>query len=153
MLEFRIELITNLSTIDITVLMKESKENGFRFIDRLVKDYKNGTNTFNKSGEGLYGVFNDNDVLIAIGGLNIDPYLNDPQIGRLRRFYVLNEYRRKGVGRFLLNKIIFDARRTFKELVLHTDSEYADQFYSSLGFSKGSGYPNSSHYINLENLK
>lgn len=149
MLEFRIEKITNLPTIELSPLLMESNEEGFWFIGRLVNDYKNGKNTFNKRGEGLYGVFNEKDVLIAIGGINIDPYSNDPEIGRLRRFYVLKEYRRKGVGRFLVNKILFDARRTFKEVVLHTDTETGDLFYNSLGFLKSSGNPNYSHYIKL----
>ncbi|WHY64744.1 GNAT family N-acetyltransferase [Neobacillus sp. SuZ13] len=150
MLEFRIEKITDLPRIDLSPLLLESKEEGFRFIVRLVNDYKNGTNTFNKRGEGLYGVFNEDDDLIAIGGINIDPYSNDPQIGRLRRFYVSKAYRRKGVGRFLVNKILFDARRTFEEIVLHTDTETGALFYTSLGFKKSSGDPNTSHYLKLK---
>ncbi|MFP5111952.1 GNAT family N-acetyltransferase [Bacillaceae bacterium C204] len=150
MLDFKIEKITNLMTIDISHLIMESKEGGFCFIERLVNDYKNGTNTFNKKGEGLYGVFNDKGVLIAIGGMNIDPYSNDPEIGRLRRFYVLKEYRRKGIGRFLVNQILFAARRTFKKVVLHTDTDDGDWFYTSLGFSKSIGDPNFTHYIKLK---
>ncbi|SMQ79499.1 Ribosomal protein S18 acetylase RimI [Bacillus sp. OV166] len=150
MLDFRIEKITNLASIDLTLLMKESNENGFRFTERLVNDFINGKNTFNQRGEGFYGVFNEEGVIIAIGGINIDPFANDPQIGRIRRFYVLKEYRRKGIGRFLINKILFDARKTFKEVVLHTETEDADQFYTSLGFSKSTSYQNSTHHIKLK---
>ncbi|MEH7305119.1 GNAT family N-acetyltransferase [Neobacillus drentensis] len=150
MLEFNIKRISNLSTIDVSYILKESKEDGFHFIDRLVNDYQSGTNTFQKRGEGLYGVFNEKGLLIAIGGINIDPYSHEPEIGRLRRFYVLKEYRRKGVGRFLINKILFDARRMFKEVVLHTNTNDADLFYTSLGFSKSSRNPNSTHHIKLK---
>jgi GNAT superfamily N-acetyltransferase len=36
--------------------------------------------------------------MIAIGGLNHEPYSDDKYTGRLRRFYVKKEYRRKGIG-------------------------------------------------------
>jgi len=49
-------------------LVKQSKEEGFRFVERLINDYKNGSNTFNHFGEGLFGVFNEERVLVAIGG-------------------------------------------------------------------------------------
>lgn len=150
MLDFKIEKITNLTTIDISHLMMESKEDGYHFLERLVNDYKNGANTFDKRGEGLYGVYNEKGILIAIGGINIDPYLNDPEIGRLRRFYVLKEYRRKGIGRFLVNQILFAARRTFKEVVLHSDTDDVECFYTSLGFSKSFGDLNSTHHIKLK---
>jgi hypothetical protein len=88
MKEFEVKQIINLFCVDLTHLVKESKEEGFRFLERLVSDYKNGTNNFNKPGEFLYGMFNKEGVLIAIGGLNIDPYSNEQRIGRLRRFYV-----------------------------------------------------------------
>jgi GNAT superfamily N-acetyltransferase len=44
--------------------------------------------------------------LIAIGGLNHDPY-HDAQekIGRLCRFYIHPQYRRKGIGAYLLEYI------------------------------------------------
>ncbi|HCX5354411.1 TPA: GNAT family N-acetyltransferase, partial [Escherichia coli] len=81
--------------------------------------------------------------LIAIGGLNIDPFSNEQKIGRLRRFYVSRDYRRNGLGRLLLKKIICDAKNYYKVLVLHTDTEQADNFYTSFGFSKENRYPKS----------
>lgn len=46
--KFEVRQINNLLDFDLTNLVKESKEDGFRFLERLVKDYKNGTNNFSK---------------------------------------------------------------------------------------------------------
>ncbi|RKL64651.1 GNAT family N-acetyltransferase, partial [Salipaludibacillus neizhouensis] len=81
---------------------------------------------------------------------NKDPFSNEQSIGRLRRFYVRREYRRNGIGSLLVKKIIDDAKRYYKILVLHTDTEQADKFYTSLGFSKENLYPNSSHFIEFK---
>jgi len=145
--KYEVKQIYNLLDFDLASLVKESKEDGFRFVERLVNDYKNGCNTFNHSGEGLFGMFNEEGYLVAIGGLNKDPFSNEPYIGRLRRFYVSKGYRRNGIGSLLVRTIIAKAKGNYKILVLHTDTEQADKFYTSLGFSKGNLYPNSSHFM------
>ncbi|WP_078433733.1 GNAT family N-acetyltransferase [Metabacillus halosaccharovorans] len=149
--KYRVKQINDLFRYDLNSLITRSKEEGFRFIERLVNDYKNGSNTFNNSGEALFGVFNEKEELIAIGGLNIDPFSQKQYIGRLRRFYVMKEYRRNGIGSLLIKKIINEAVKYYKILVLHTDTKQADLFYSSLGFLKEDLYPNSTHYIALKN--
>ena len=135
--KYVVQRINNLLLFDLDGLVKESKEEGFRFVERLINDYKNGSNTFNQIGEGLFGVFNEEGVLVAIGGLNKDPFSNEQYIGRLRRFYVDKEYRRSGIGSLLVKKIINEAKRSYKILVLHTDTDQADQFYSTIGVTKG----------------
>lgn len=147
---FEVIKINNLLNFDLNVLIKESEQEGFRFLRRLDEDYKNQTNTFNSLGEGLYGIINNDGVILAIGGLNIDPYTSDQRIGRVRRFYVSRNYRRNGIGRLLLNKIIAEAENHFNILVLHTDTEQGDWFYTSLGFEKTPLNPNASHYLRLK---
>ncbi|MBM7656550.1 GNAT family N-acetyltransferase [Neobacillus cucumis] len=134
--KYEVKHIDNLLNFDLDSLVKQSKEEGFRFLERLVNDFKNGSNTFNHFGEGLFGVFNEGGVLFAIGGLNKDPFSNDQYIGRLRRFYVSKEYRRNGIGSLLIKEIIEEAKRYYRILVLHTDTEQADKFYTSIGFLK-----------------
>jgi GNAT superfamily N-acetyltransferase len=141
--------IDDMLNLDWKQLVKESKEEGFRFLERLVVEYENGTNKFNKTGESLYGVFNKEVELVAIGGLNIDPFSNEKCIGRLRRFYVSRGYRRNGLGKLLLHRIICDAQKHYQVLVLHTDTEQAGQFYISQGFLKGERYHKSTHYLDL----
>jgi GNAT superfamily N-acetyltransferase len=141
--------IINLFTVNYSSLIEESKEDGFRFLDRLVNDYKNGTNDFKKPSEALFGVFTDKGILIGIGGLNVDPYTTDQKVGRVRRFYVSKYFRRKGIGLILLNKIVIEAKKNFDILVLHTDTPQASQFYTSFGFLESSKYPKTTHFMKL----
>lgn len=147
--KFRVQQVTNLIDVDLTHLVNESKKQGFRFLERLVDDYKNGTNTFNRPGEALYGVFDKMSVPIAIGGLNIDHFSNQQKVGRLRRFYVSKNFRRMGLGSLLLERIILDAVNNYHIIVLHTDTKEADRFYTAFGFSKDNTYPKSTHSLNL----
>lgn len=141
--------IKDLSKVEIMKLVTESQNNGFNFLNRLVHDYEKGTNMFDKPGEAIYGVFSERNELIAIGGINIDPFTKEDYIGRLRRFYVAKAYRRKGIGRMLVKQILDTAIINFQTIVLHTDSEQAVKFYQSLGFKKTDRYPKSTHYLNL----
>ncbi|KKI91050.1 hypothetical protein WQ54_16995 [Bacillus sp. SA1-12] len=145
-----VKKINNLLTINIQSLLIQSKKEGFRFVKRLVNDLKTGENTYKQPGEVLFGVFNSEGSLVAIGGINIDPFSNIPYIGRLSRFYVSKEYRRKGLGRLLLKKIIAEASNDFNILVLHTDTKLANFFYTCTGFSKGNLYPKSTLYMELQ---
>ncbi|MEB9907032.1 GNAT family N-acetyltransferase [Bacillus anthracis] len=126
-------------------LVQESKEEGFKFLQKLINEYENELNTFNKSGECLYGIF-QGEKLIGIGGLNADPYTENNKIGRLRRFYIAKDYRRIGLGKLLLNKLLSHAEKYFKVVVLHTDTKQGDVFYTANGFVKREVYKRSSHY-------
>ena len=142
--------INHLLKHDLSDLILESKQDGFRFLKRLLEEYRSGANTFNQPGEGIFGAFHKNGELIGIGGLTIDPYLNDKNIGRIRRFYVSKSFRRQGVGNLLLQEILNYARGFFKVVVLRTDTYPADQFYVSFGFKKTNIYPQSTHYYLLD---
>ncbi|MED1575391.1 GNAT family N-acetyltransferase, partial [Bacillus paranthracis] len=126
-------------------LVQESKEEGFNFLIKLKSEYKNKTNTFNKTGECLYGIFQEGK-LIGIGGLNEDPYSENNKIGRLRRFYIAKDYRRIGLGNLLLKQLLSHAEKYFKVVVLHTDTKQGDAFYIANGFVKGKLFKGSSHY-------
>ncbi len=130
---YEIKKIKNLLDFDLNGFLEKSKEEGFHFVER------------------LFGVFNEEGVLVAIGGLNNDPFSKEQYIGRVRRFYVIKEHRREGIGSLLLTNIIDVAKSYYKILVLHTDNEHADKFYTSIGFIKTDFYPNSSHFIEVKN--
>jgi GNAT superfamily N-acetyltransferase len=147
--KFKVKRIQNLITSELFHILEESKKDGFRFLERLVNEYESGKNTFNKQGESLLGVYTEQGVLIAVGGLNIDPFLDNQKAGRLRRFYVAKEYRRSGVGTLLLKEIISNAKNYFEILVLQTDTEQAAKFYSTFGFKDNCTFPGSTHYLNL----
>lgn len=54
-------------------LRTEAAGEGFRFVEELVAEWHEGTNRFAKPGEVFLGAFRAAD-LIAVGGLNRDPY-------------------------------------------------------------------------------
>ncbi|HDX9651287.1 GNAT superfamily N-acetyltransferase [Bacillus sp. RC251] len=148
MKDIHIQQIEDLMIYEYDYLIEESKEEGFNFLIRLISEYENKINIFNKTGECLYGIF-QGEKLIGIGGLNEDPYTENNKISRLRRFYIAKEYRRKGLGRLLLVRIISDAKKYFNIVVLNTDTVQGDKFYTSIGFVKGIKFVGASHYLNL----
>ncbi|OTX33191.1 GNAT family N-acetyltransferase [Bacillus thuringiensis serovar brasilensis] len=143
--DMHIQQIENLMKYEFKYLVQESKEEGFKFLKKLINEYENELNTFNKSGECLYGIF-QGEKLIGIGGLNADPYTENNKIGRLRRFYIAKDYRRIGLGKLLLNKLLSHAEKYFKVVVLHTDTKQGDVFYTANGFVNREVYKRSSHY-------
>lgn len=146
-----IKVIDDLKQVDVTKLVEESEAEGYRFLRRLVNQYKDGTNTFNKAGEVLYGVWDPAGELVAIGGLNRDPYSDKSGVGRLRRFYISEHARRQGIGTKLLQEILDYGKGHFNEIVVRTDSSIADAFYRANGFSGDLGLPEATHHIIMEN--
>jgi len=132
---YRIQRIHDLEELDLTQLLLASRQEGFRMLDRLIDDFRNGHNRFNYPGECLLGVFDTSGNLVGIGGLNQDPYSLGLPLGRLRRFYILPACRRQGIGRRLANALLLEAKRTFLTVVLRTYTIQGAQFYESLGFT------------------
>ncbi len=118
----------------VEALRAEAAADGFRFLDRLVADWRSGANAFDRPGEVLLGAFRADD-LIALGGLNRDPYASEDGIGRLRHVYVGRSVRRAGVGSTLVRRLLDHARGTFRLVRLRADAEAAASFYVSLGFT------------------
>ncbi|WP_084158352.1 MULTISPECIES: GNAT family N-acetyltransferase [Exiguobacterium] len=134
MTPYSIRHIFDLSLVDLTDLLVASRQEGFRMLDRLVNDFRDGRNRFDQPGECLLGVFDDSGNLLGIGGLNQDPYSPGLPVGRLRRFYILPDYRRQGIGRRLANALLLEAKWTFLTVILRTYTMQGAQFYESLGF-------------------
>jgi N-acetylglutamate synthase-like GNAT family acetyltransferase len=116
----------------------EAQSEGFNFVQRTIDEWKSGLNDFTKKGEILFGIF-ISDLCIGLGGLNLDPYIDDPRIGRVRHVFVSPKYRRKGLGTKLLKKIIYNSAKHFEILRLYTDNPIASSFYNSLGFKQTDG--------------
>jgi GNAT superfamily N-acetyltransferase len=134
---------------EIQLLLNESVAEGHKFVGRLVEQHKDKTNTFSKEGEVLFGAYIDGK-LVGVCGLNEDPYLQDPAIGRVRHLYVLQQFRRCGVGRLLMENIIQAARQHFRILTLWTNNPVADKLYCSLGFSQEERFFKATHFMNLD---
>lgn len=132
----------------IQPLLVEARAEGFRFLDWLIDDYQSGSNQFALPGEALFGGYHG-PRLVAVGGLNRDPYAPVASAGRVRRVYVLSAWRRQGVGRQLVEAIIAEARHSFTLLTLRTPDESASRFYSSLGFHTSPAVPGATHHLVL----
>lgn len=128
-------------------LADEARQEGYLFLDRLVEDWESGANRFSRRGELLFGAF-DEDALVAIGGLNCDPWLQDETVGRLRRFFVSGVYRRKGIGRAMVQALLGEAVNTFTKVRLRTNSLDASKFYLRCGFCHTDG-EGATHEIEL----
>ncbi|MBS4219924.1 GNAT family N-acetyltransferase [Bacillus sp. FJAT-49711] len=145
---YEVKRIKNLMDENIQLLVDESQKEGFRFLQKLVNNYKEGSNTFTMPGEALYAVYDQDGVMIAVGGININPFSDDTHIGRVRRFYVARDYRRKGIGTLLLETLISEAKNHFQIMVLNSTPQ-ADAFYTSFGFIKSDKYQKSTYYLPL----
>lgn len=131
-------------------LVELSKDEGFNFLSRLVNEWENGKNRFEGEHEKLYKV-ELNGKIIGIGGINKNPYSEDEKEGRIRRFYIHPNYRKRKIGTRLIRKIIEDYKLKYQKLTLRTDNEIASKFYESIGFKKVES-KNSTHAISFETL-
>jgi N-acetylglutamate synthase-like GNAT family acetyltransferase len=119
---------------EIQVLEAQARTEGFRFLTRLVEEWKNGYNRFDRPGEGLFGVF-CNGQLIGIGGLSYDPYAGS-DIGRLRRVYITPTARGQHAGKALVQHLLAYAALNFRVVRLSTDTPEGAAFYLRCGFQQ-----------------
>jgi GNAT superfamily N-acetyltransferase len=127
-------------------MLAESEASGYRFLSRVVDEWESGVNRFSRPGEALL-VAAMNGRWVGVCGLSIDPYLDDPRVGRIRNVYVLAEYRRNGVGRRLVEEAVNRARGQFDKLRLRGEEEGPARLYESLGFRRCRGIPSCTHIL------
>ena len=147
MKDIHIQQIEDLMIYEHDYLVQESKDEGFYFLIKLISEYENKINTFNKTGECLYGIF-QGEKLIGIGGLNEDPYTINNKIGRIRRFYIA-KIPKERIREVIISENYKRCEKHFNIVVLNTDTVQGDKFYTSSGFLKGTKYMGVSHYLNL----
>ena len=138
--EIIIQSFSGVDTAEFLSLMAISEAEGYRFLRRLHDDWVSGTNRFSRPGEGIWEARCGRD-LVAVGGLN----RTDEQIGRLRRFYVRPDNRRRGVGRLLLDTIL--ASSSFASIELQTTNADAAVFYAKQGFEEVHGNDTVTHRL------
>ena len=124
--------VTEWDVVALADLRSESVAEGYQFIARLCDEWRSGANRFDAPGEGLF-VAQHSSGLVGVCGLNRDPYVDDPSIGRVRHLYVNPSHRRQGVGRSLVTTLIEAAAVRFRILRLRT-TPGAESFYQALGF-------------------
>ena len=147
---YKIIEITDSNLNSLEKLCEDSLADGHHGVEKTIREWRDGTNNFSKTGEKFWGIF-FNDECIGIGGVGIDPYLNDETIGRVRHIYISTKHRRLGLARILLTLITKKAKENFKSLRLATHNPAAIHLYESFGFKKKEG---DAHVVyEIEDLK
>jgi GNAT superfamily N-acetyltransferase len=142
----RIERLADLPAAGFVVLLVESEQAGLRFLRRLADEWASGVNRFDRPGEALFGARIGHE-LVAVGGLNVDPYAAMAGVGRVRHVYVLSPWRRSGIGAQLVTAIVAAARGRFARLHLRTNNPQAARLYERLGFVPRADVPHCSHVL------
>ena len=124
-------------------LRDQATREGYRFLARLEEEWRSGANRFARGGEALIAVFLE-DELVAVGGINVDPFLEGGRAGRLRHLYVAPRARRQGIGREIVHTLLREGADSFERVRLRTSSAAAAQFYERLGFVR-SDEPDATH--------
>src|SRR5262249_35887858 len=105
----QVERLTHLTPEHLAIPIAESEAQGLSFVRRLADEWISGTNRFDRPGEALFSA-REGAAIVAVAGLNVDPYVADPRIGRVRHLYVLASHRRRGLAARLVTEIIAAAR-------------------------------------------
>ncbi len=126
-------------------LVEAGLDEGFPFVERLVREWHSGANRFDAPGEVFLGVHEASE-LRGFGGLNVDPYCAEPGVGRVRHLYVEPGARGRGLGAALVRELVRRAAPRFERLRLRT--RHAGAFYESLGFVRVDE-PDATHVLEL----
>jgi ribosomal protein S18 acetylase RimI-like enzyme len=140
--------LSQLNIDSVMPLVVESEHSSWRFMRKFLNEWLDGTNRFDRPGEALLAAM-DGEKIVGICGLNIDPYRADSTVGRLRRLYVLQSCRGRGLGRQLIQAAIAAARDTFRLLRVRTENQQAAQLYEKLGFAVVDNDENATHSLEL----
>jgi GNAT superfamily N-acetyltransferase len=129
-------------------LQSEAFAEGYDFVQTLVEEWASAENRFSAPGETLCGHL-EQGLLVAVGGLNCDPFGGRPDMGRIRRVYVRPAWRNKGIGRALVISLIDQARTHFRCVRLRAENEEAARLYERIGFSPLES-PDATHILIFE---
>jgi GNAT superfamily N-acetyltransferase len=125
-------------------LAADAAADGRGMVLRLIAEWSDGSNRFDRHGECAY-VALDKGRVVAVCGLNIDPYAGDRSVGRVRRLYIATFHRRHRAATAIMEVLVDDARGHFRSLHVRTDDTGASAFYESIGFTRVVGDPNCTH--------
>ena len=131
----------------IHLLADHAQQENFQQIKKLINEYQQQINLFNRSGEFLLLAYDD-DQLVACGGLNtqINEQGEPSRIGRVRRFYVLPKYRQSGLGKRLLQELERHAKPNFSALCLRTELTSAARFFQKQNYVFVENHPNYNYF-------
>ena len=127
-------------------VLYSSLKTDVRNMTLLFQRWNSGTERFDKEGEALYAARIDHK-LVGIAGTTREPDYCEPAM-RMRRLYVLPQYRRRGVARILAQKCMETGLKVAPILTCNAKASLAaGPFWLSLGFSE-IDLPNITHIYN-----
>lgn len=127
-------------------LVEVGLSEGFTFVRRFVAEWEAGQNRFGGPGEVSLFAYH-NGALAGFGGLNLDPYQNEPSVGRIRHVYVEPAVRGHGVGGAIVRELVRRASPTFA--ILRLTTHQAGPFYDHLGFARMSEHK-ATHILDIQ---
>jgi GNAT superfamily N-acetyltransferase len=124
---------------EFPVLRAAAEAEGHKHMTRLAAEFAAGAQRFAKDGEVLLAAYLDG-ALVAIGGVTEEP--SDPAGAlRMRRLYVLAEFRRQGVGTRLANALLNEALSHRRLVTVHAGNSDAERFWEAVGYEAVEGRP------------
>ena len=130
--------VTHLDREELRWLLEISLSEGFRIVERLIREYDSGQNRFDKTGEVLYAV--RDEATVGVGGINQEPDPLKPRAGRIRRVYVAPSVRGRGQGRLLVSRLVAEWLQHFSGITCNVGILPSRPFYERLGFVPVAGY-------------
>lgn len=127
-----IEVVDGAMPVDLKLLAPAAAAEGIRTIEVVLEAWASGENRFDRPGETLL-VARVDGRLAGVGGITRDTSFADAL--RMRRFYVLPEYRGLGLGRVLAGQLLAGAREHVGWVTLRASSADAGRFWERLGFT------------------
>ena len=127
-------------------LLAESERAGYRFVRGLADDWADSTERVERPGEALFVAWAGAE-LVGVCALTRDPHATDPSVGRLRRLYVLEAWRGRGVGAALVAAVIRAARGHFARLHLRAEEPGPARLYERHGFAPAGGVAGATHVL------
>ena len=121
----------SLDETDVQPLSDQAWSDGYAYVERMIHDWRSGSNRFDGPGERLVGAFED-ETLIGFCGLNRDPYTTE-NAGRIRHIYGDVAHRHKGIACTLLARTLAGASAWFPRVRLRATPP-SRGFYEHLGF-------------------
>ncbi|MEW5825820.1 MAG: GNAT family N-acetyltransferase [Candidatus Bipolaricaulota bacterium] len=126
--------IDGVESYDWTQILQECQSEGHNMVNRLLADFSSGGNRFDAPGEVLLVCLSGSSV-VAVAGLNREPDESLPRAGRIRRLYVVPQFRRQSLGRSLVEQIAALAEPYLNTLTANVGKPDAYIFYERLGFT------------------
>lgn len=113
-------------------LVSSAESEGIKNVSRLIQEWKLRQTLFDGTGECLF-VAQTNGSSVGIGGILKCKVVSGAL--RVSRFYVLPEWRRKGVARAIANESLAHAREFTAVITCNAQAtQNAAPFWESLGF-------------------